>query len=79
MATTQPSTDEKYVPEVPCAAQTAYPLLLPRGQAWVPLGTTPLRRHKVQAGEVAQWLRADIGPEDLGLIPSIHMVAHNHP
>jgi hypothetical protein len=30
-------------------------------------------------GEIAQWLRA-LGalPEGLGLIPSTHMVAHNH-
>jgi hypothetical protein len=32
---------------------------------------------KTGAGEVAQWLRGPI-PEILSLIPSNHMVAHNH-
>lgn len=32
-----------------------------------------------RVGEMAQWLRAYVLAEDLGLIPSIHMVAHNCP
>jgi hypothetical protein len=35
---------------------------------------------KTGAGELAQWLRALTAlPEDLELILSNHMVAHNHP
>ena len=37
------------------------------------------KRPNLGAGEMAQWLRAlTILPENLGSIPSNHMVAHNH-
>jgi hypothetical protein len=39
----------------------------------------PLLKKKVEAGEMAQWLRAlTVLPEVLISIPSNHMVAHNH-
>jgi hypothetical protein len=35
--------------------------------------------NNVETGEMAQWLRAPtVLPEVLSLIPSNHMVAHNH-
>jgi hypothetical protein len=38
-----------------------------------------LKKKKVGAGEMAQWLRAQTAlPEVLSSIPSNHMVAHNH-
>jgi hypothetical protein len=40
---------------------------------------TILEKEKNQATEMPQWLRAVTAlPEDLGLIPSTYMVAHNH-
>jgi hypothetical protein len=38
-----------------------------------------LLKVRVEAGEMAQWLRAPTAlPEILSSIPSNHMVAHNH-
>jgi hypothetical protein len=38
-----------------------------------------MERHKLRAGEMAQWLRALTAlAEVLSSIPSNHMVAHNH-
>jgi hypothetical protein len=37
------------------------------------------RKYKIRAGEMAQWLRVLTAlPGVLSLIPSNHMVAHNH-
>ena len=37
-----------------------------------------LKDNNAGAGEIAQWLRAPAAlPEDPGLIPSTHVVAHN--
>lgn len=37
------------------------------------------KMHCIGAGGVAQWLRTlAVRPEDLGVIPNNHMVAHNY-
>jgi hypothetical protein len=39
--------------------------------------TDNLKMSKGGAGKMAQWLRALVLSEDLGLVPSSHMVAQN--
>ena len=36
-----------------------------------------IKDMRFRAGEMSQWLQALVLAEDLGLVPSIHMEAHN--
>lgn len=47
---------------------------------WLDWNLVPIIKIKIGVGEIAQQLRElIILPEDLGSIPSTHMVAHNPP
>lgn len=67
------------MPQVPYVTRTAssfYFLVT----SLVPLGITPLRRHKALTEEMAPWLGVLAAlTDDLGSIFSTHMVVHNHP
>ena len=65
------------MPALGAAREQGSSELVPAPLLFYPHGTEAKRGY-VGAGEMAQWLRARIAlPEDLGSVPSTHMVAHN--